>query len=203
MDGICGMRGTVISVWNNGCSSPRSTIGYCPEGSDLPKLALPELPRVLPPEIVSPQEAALDEVLTQTRGLVLVEMGRPDLGHHDERTPKEHRIGETNEHVFRVALRISADRRLGQLRQADRQVLVRPRPVHAPVATVTVAIAVKRHPAELKRSVEVLEFGELQASTPVPAAAPLRARDGRCREDYSERRHDEPRTAACVPQAWA
>ena len=51
----------------------------------LADLVFPHLPGILAPEVVGPEKPAAEEVIAQMRGFVLVKVGVPHLGHHDER----------------------------------------------------------------------------------------------------------------------
>ena len=62
---------------------------------------------------------------------------------------------ESNDHVFRFFGAVESNGGLRQLRQADGQVDVGARPVHAPVAAVAGRIVVEHDSTELKRAVEV------------------------------------------------
>ena len=72
-------------------------------GEDLADLVLPVLPRVAAPEVVGPQEAALEQILAQPLHFVVIEIERPDLRHHDERTLEELVVGEPDDEVIRLA----------------------------------------------------------------------------------------------------
>ena len=98
-------------------------------------LARPLLPRRRAPEIIDPQEAALQQVLAQPRRFFLREFQRADIGRHRERAAEQRIIGEPDDPGGRLAFALAADRRLGQLRHARHQVdagigIVR-RPAHA------------------------------------------------------------------------
>ena len=82
-------------------------------------------------------------------------------------------IGQLDDQVIGFVAAPRADRRLGQLRQADRQVDVGPRVVHAPAAAVAVAIAAERDAAELERAVEVFGRGRTDTEPAASAAASL------------------------------
>src|SRR5712691_6665079 len=67
----------------------------------LPDLALPDLPGVIPPEIVGPQESALEQVIVEVPGFHVIEIDVPDLRHHDERAVEQFRIGEPDHQGIR------------------------------------------------------------------------------------------------------
>ena len=60
----------------------------------LANLALPDLPRVAAPEIVGPEEAALQQVVAQVAPTSSsAKIGGPDFRHHDERALEQLVIG--------------------------------------------------------------------------------------------------------------
>src|SRR5207245_141151 len=58
-------------------------------GQRLAELSLPRLPGVLSPEVVSPEESSLEEIVAKRRGFRLVEIRPARLGHHDERASEQ------------------------------------------------------------------------------------------------------------------
>ena len=114
------------------------------------------LPRVAAPEVVGPEEAALEQVLAQVLGLCRPDVGGADLRHHDERALEDRRIGELHHEVVRLAVGLAADARLGQLREPDRQVDVGARIVDLQPPP-SPSLALREHdPAEVERAVEAL-----------------------------------------------
>jgi hypothetical protein len=157
------------------------------------------IPGVFAPEIVGPQKTALQQVLTQPGRLLGGEVRRADLGHHDERTIEQGGVRQIENEVIRLARRIDADDRLGQLRKPDRQVDVGSRIVHRPAAAVAVAAAGKHHAAEVEGSVEALGRRTADGLEETAAsAAELRARraDAEGEQHRRGRRTNQPSAAA-------
>src|SRR6188472_3686320 len=87
----------------------------------LAQLPHPPAPRVLAPEVVRPEKAALFQIEAQRGGFLVVKADAARLRHHHERTVEQLLVGEPYEEMFRFAARISTDVRLRQLRQAKRK----------------------------------------------------------------------------------
>src|SRR5207344_2907365 len=94
------------------------------------------------------------------------------LGHHDERAPEERRVREPEQQMLRRTVRVHADRRLRQLGETNREILVCTRVVHAPVPAIAARIRTKDHTTELKGPVEIVECGKLLRTAKAIAAAP-------------------------------
>ena len=76
-----------------------STIGYRSGGSAL-AISFAHTPeRVLAPEVVRPQEAALEHVVVQLARLVFIEVRAAGLRHHHERAMVEQRVRQPDDHV--------------------------------------------------------------------------------------------------------
>ena len=58
---------------------------YSAARESLANLLFPDFPRVLAPEVIGPQEAALEQIVAEPFRLGGVEEGRAHFGHHDER----------------------------------------------------------------------------------------------------------------------
>ena len=134
----------------------------------------------------------------QVGRLLIVEIQRADLRHHDERAVRQRlRIPQADEHVSRRAVRVHAHRRLRELRQTNGQVLVGAWKVDVPTAAVTIRCPAEHDPAELEGTVEVVDggIGERalrEGSEPASATAAL-SRDSRHNEhDQSDRRRGLP-----------
>ena len=91
----------------------------------LADVADPVVPRVRPPEIIDPQEAALLEVGAQRVGVLVAEERRADVGGADDRALEQQRIRNAHRDVVRLAAGLAADRGLGQLAEPRREVDVR------------------------------------------------------------------------------
>jgi hypothetical protein len=99
----------------------------------------------------------------ETRGLGFIQERAAGLRHHDERAAEEQRVGQPHDDVVVLFVRIARDRRLGQLREPERQVDVGARIVDAPSVAVSGRGGPKPDPAEQKRSVVVLGRHHLRA----------------------------------------
>src|SRR5262245_55919358 len=155
----------------------------------LPQLAHPPAPRVLAPEVISPQKAALFEVKTQLRSFVVVEADPAWLGHHDERTIEERRIGQLNEQMFRFARLILADVGLGELGQTEREINVGARIIDAPASAVALEGIAKNDAAEVKAAVEILRRRGTRAEAEPAASAKLRVGGHRHTEQRRKKQH--------------
>ena len=115
----------------------------------------PTTPTRSAPEIVGPEESALQQILAQPFGFLVVEVDAPTsvimMNGHWNSVSSVSRMSE----VVRVARRRPADRCLGEFGQPDREVDVGARPVHVPVAAVAARIVAEHDPAELEGAVEV------------------------------------------------
>ena len=79
----------------------------CPLGRKrLRDLSGPVGKRVLAPEVIDPEKAALEQVVAQLRGFGLVEERAARLGHHHERTVIEQRIGQSDHDVVVAVSRV-------------------------------------------------------------------------------------------------
>ena len=156
-----------------------------PRRQRLAELLGPRFPGPLAPEVIGPQEAALQQVAAQRLGLRIGDVGGANLRHHDERALEERRIGQLDDEVLRLLRSREPDGGLGQLRQADRHVDVGTGEVDAPPAAVAVAILAKRDAAELPRAVEIFGNRRPHAESTAAAAAALRftCRDQRKEDD--------------------
>ncbi len=120
----------------------------------LADLVHPVLERVVAPEVVRPEKSTFLQILAQPCRLVIVEVGAARLGHHDERASRQRvGVGEPHQRVVEVAVRCAADGRARQLGEAERQVLVRARPVHRPAGAVAVRGIAEHDAAEHERAV--------------------------------------------------
>src|SRR2546428_1052556 len=122
-------------------------------GKRFAELGDPRIPRVLAPEIIGPQETALEQVVAQPRRLLLVEVRAARLGHHDERTLEQLLVRQTQQDVLVLALRAPAHRQRRQLGETIGEVDVRPGPIDVPAVSVAVARVAKHDPAELEATV--------------------------------------------------
>src|SRR5262245_53961857 len=139
-----------------------------------PQLPHPPVPRVLAPEVVSPEEAALFEVETQLRGFFVVEAGSAGFRHHHERTIEQRRIRQLDEQMVRFSGLVLADMGLGELGKAKRKIDVRARVVDAPASAVALEGVAKDDAAEMKTSVEILRRGRAGAEAKPAASTKLR-----------------------------
>ncbi len=80
---ICGTSFSSNWLRRIGSSSGMSSIGILLGRQHAADLILPVLPRVRPPEVVGPQEAALQEVFPQPGGMSLGESNRAGIGGED------------------------------------------------------------------------------------------------------------------------
>src|SRR5688572_6442102 len=173
------------------------------------ELGDPPLPGQAAPEIISPQEAPLEQILAETSRFLLVEVGRAHLGHHDEGAAEQHIVGEANQQ--RVGLAVGhADVGACQLAEADREIDVGARVIDAPVAAVAAEVAAKPDAAEVERAVEVLVGGELSraevAEAPEAALPELRFHADRQRQGYhpgQEQNYGPPPShEVSLPSKW-
>src|SRR6267143_4912612 len=140
-----------------------------------PDLIFPVRPRVLPPEIVCPQETAANEVVVQMVRFLVAEVRATRLGHHDERTVIDFRIGQTVDSVVELALSAAADRRDGELGKAEAQVDVGAWIVDEPAVAVAVRRVVEPDAAEHEGAVVLGVRLHVRLVDSEPAAAPLGA----------------------------
>ena len=92
-------------VW----STVRSTIGIFRRRQRLADLILPVPPRAAAPEVIDPQEAALQQIRPQVRRFLGAEVRPARLAHHDERAAEERRIGEPHDDRIRIAFAVLRD----------------------------------------------------------------------------------------------
>src|SRR5688572_30779127 len=149
-------------------------------------------PRLLAPEVVHPDEAALEQVLAQPLHLLVAEPRGADVLHLDKRALEQLVVGEPDDEVIRLAVAGLADAGLGQLGEPDREVDVGRGVIRPPaLAACLTAIAVIHAAAEIEVAVEAVSGGKARLG-PAEAAAPepaqiLRGHGGRER-DRDERR---------------
>ena len=153
-------------------------------------LARPLVPRAGPPEVVDPQESALEQVLAQPLRLYRPQAHRPDVRRHQERTT-EHRVVRHSHHpVVGIADLVQVDVRGGHLRQPDHEVDVGERIVGRPAATRTLAPVARVHqPTEGEPFIDVIGWPKA-GRVPGAAVAPLRERDRRQGGHRQHRQHD-------------
>ena len=122
----------------------------------------PPLPRVAPPEVVRPEEPALAQVLAQLRRLRRREIRAARLGHHHPRTLEEFFFGELQHEPHGISLAHRRDRDARQLRDAQREVLIRARIVDEPPGAIAIRRRVELDPAEAKPAVIAFLGGRLR-----------------------------------------
>ena len=130
-----------------------------PLRENLPHFTHPVLPRVRAPRIVHPEKSALEHVVAQRLGLFGLEVRAAELAHHDERAIEQLGIGGHDHVVVRRAGLVEVDRRLGELRQPDGEILIGARVIHAPAAAVAVVGLAIRQPAEREVAGEAVRVG--------------------------------------------
>ena len=162
----------------------------------LPDLVFPVRPRILPPEIVCPQKTAAHEVVVQMVRFLVAEVRATRLGHHDEWTVIDFRIGQAVDRVIELALGSAADRRDRELGKTEAQVDVSAWVVDEPAIAVAVRRVVEPDAAEHEGAVVVGVRLQARAIESEPAAAPLRARvsggqgQRRHQDEYADGSHD-------------
>ena len=80
----------------------------------LSNLAFPDIPRVRAPEVVHPEEAALQQVRPELRGILGAEEQPAHFLHDDDRALKQLVVGQSHDEMIRLAGAIEAD---GDLRE--------------------------------------------------------------------------------------
>ena len=88
----------------------------------LGNLARPLPPRQRAPEVVHPQEPALEQVGAQAIDFLGPEPERTDIGRHGQRAIEQRVVGQPDDKVVRMPLVVAADARLGELGQPRRQI---------------------------------------------------------------------------------
>ena len=131
-------------------------------------LIFPVGPRVLAPEVVGPEKAALQQILPEIHDFLFVEVDAARLGHHQDRAVKHFGLTEVQQKTFRFAVLVHADRRPRELRQPDREIFVSARKIHVPARAVAVGSVPEHQTAELIAAVEIFELRVLERS-PVEA----------------------------------
>ncbi|MEP7309632.1 MAG: hypothetical protein ABJA98_29340 [Acidobacteriota bacterium] len=149
-------------------------------------LALEDRPRVLAPEVVRPEESALEEVDAEPCSLVVVEVQRAGLRHHDERALVEFVVAQLQHDVLVLSGGVLADDGAGELGQAIGEVDVGAGVVHRPSVAVAVRILPEHDAAESKRAVVRWILGaDEEASEPAaPALGGRRRRDAHDDEQH-------------------
>ena len=151
-------------------------------------------PGIAAPEVICPKKSTLQQIVAQAFRIFRSEVSAANLRHHDERALIELRIREPDDQMVGLALPIETDPRLGELRQANREVDVGARIVDEPPAAIPHVAVGERHPAEVERSVEALWC----RSTEVGAESAAATLCGDCpctqgsRQSHRERRGEAP-----------
>ena len=163
----------------------------------------PVLPRRRAPEVVHPQEAALEQILAQPQHFDVAEAHRAHVGRHGVGAIEERVVGEPDHVVVGPLAGILADGRPRQLREPDQQVVVAVGIVGLPAgARVLASDALIHDPADRKGAV-----GKLwrRHADPDAAEAELRRHQRRRRHHAAHERRDsnQPPGCACGRAAWA
>jgi hypothetical protein len=139
---------------------------------DARELRLERFERVRPPEVIRPQEAALHQVLTEPHDLLVAERGGACVLDLDERAIEERVVGGTYDEVIGLSAVLTADARLGQLRQADGEVDVGTGIVGPPALTAILpANLLVLQSAEVESAVEAVGRGEPRRQAAAAAEA--------------------------------
>ena len=168
-------------------------------GQRLSDLRLPDVPRVLAPEIIDPEKSTLDEIVVQMRRILRIQIQRADLLHDDDPTPVQLVVAEVDDRVVVPAARIAAHRRLRQLGESVGQVLVGLRVVGRPVSADALRMPLAHGAAVLERAV-VRRIGWQAIRGPAEASELRGGRGGEAdRDEQSAPRspHDAVRGGGC------
>jgi len=82
---------------------------------DFSDLAFPDIPRIRAPEVVDPEEAALQQVRPEPLCIFRAEEQPAHFLHDDDRTLKQFIVSQSNDQMIRLARLIEADRDLREL----------------------------------------------------------------------------------------
>ena len=156
-------------------------------GQRFPDLRLPDAPRALAPEIVDPEEPALDEIIAQCAASSESRYSAPTscitmIGHWYNAV-----VFEGDDGVVVAAARIAADRGLCQLREPVGQVLVGLRVVGRPASAVALRVRLVHGAAVLECAVVgwIGRHTKRKPAEPLNCAAAVAARPSR---DENQRR---------------